>query len=84
MFQSYIYDLQDYALAQNESRFAAQQLLCLHRETIKRQDPIILELGVDRGPLLWSIFYKTGIKKQYQHSTQNNDSFLIDVTKYKE
>lgn len=49
MFQQYIDDLQGYASAQNESRFAAQQLLCLHHDAIKRQDPIILELGVDRG-----------------------------------
>ena len=35
-----------------------------------------------KNPLAWKLLYKLGIRKQYRHSTQSNDSFLIDVTKY--
>lgn len=33
----------------NGQYFSAQQLLMLHKDAIKRENPIIVELGVDRG-----------------------------------
>ena len=49
MFDSYIETLRNTISSKKESRFHAIQLLELHKEAIKRNNPVILELGVDRG-----------------------------------
>ncbi len=48
-FQEYINVLKDFSHKENETRFAARQLLELHEEVSRRSSPTILELGVDRG-----------------------------------
>ena len=48
-YQSYINKLKDHLSEHNESRFLAQQLLRLHKETELKINPLIVELGVDRG-----------------------------------
>lgn len=48
-YQSYINELKIHLTELNESRFLAQQLLRLHKETELKKNPLIVELGVDRG-----------------------------------
>ena len=48
-YESYLKELNNYALKENEARFAAKQLLTIHSEISYRKSPIVLELGVDRG-----------------------------------
>ncbi len=48
-YQSYINELRNHLNESNESRFLAQQLLRLHKETELKNNPLIVELGVDRG-----------------------------------
>ena len=48
-YQSYINDLKNHLNKTDESRFLAQQLLRVHRETELKRNPLVLELGVDRG-----------------------------------
>ena len=47
--QEYIDALKEFSKVNSEARFAANQLLYMHKEIIKRSSPRILELGVDRG-----------------------------------
>jgi predicted O-methyltransferase YrrM len=49
IYQKYLDKLIKYSKISGEERFAAKQLLELHNEAIKREDPIIVELGVDKG-----------------------------------
>ena len=49
IYQKYIDKLIKYSKISGEERFAAKQLLELHNEAIKREDLIIVELGVDKG-----------------------------------
>ena len=48
-YQSYIDELKNHLFEHSESRFLAQQLLRLHKEAELKIDPLIVELGVDRG-----------------------------------
>jgi len=48
-FQTYIDELKNHLFKYDESRFVAQQLLRLHKETELKNSPLIVELGVDRG-----------------------------------
>ena len=48
-YQSYINELKKHLTETDESRFLAQQLLRLHKETESKKNPLIVELGVDRG-----------------------------------
>tara|TARA_X000000950_G_scaffold289243_2_gene411195 strand:- start:16798 stop:17562 length:765 start_codon:yes stop_codon:yes gene_type:complete len=48
-YQSYIDELTIHLSKSDESRFVAQQLLRMHRETSLKDNPLIVELGVDRG-----------------------------------
>ena len=48
-YQSYINDLKNHLNKTDESRFLAQQLLRIHRETELKHNPLVLELGVDKG-----------------------------------
>tara|TARA_A100001035_G_C27728186_1_gene475464 strand:+ start:51 stop:338 length:288 start_codon:yes stop_codon:yes gene_type:complete len=48
-YQSYINQLETHLFKKDESRFLAQQLLRLHKETELKPNPLIVELGVDRG-----------------------------------
>ncbi len=48
-YQSYIDQLETHLFKNDESRFLAQQLLRLHKETELKPNPLIVELGVDRG-----------------------------------
>jgi predicted O-methyltransferase YrrM len=49
IYEKYINKLRLYANEQSEQRFAANQLLEMHAEASKRQSPVIVELGVDKG-----------------------------------
>ena len=49
IYEKYINTLKSYASQQDELRFAANQLLEMHAEALKRESPIIVELGVDKG-----------------------------------
>ena len=49
LYENYINDLKNYSKEPNETRLVASQLLRMHREIYKRDSPIVLELGVDRG-----------------------------------
>ena len=48
-YQPYVNELKNHLNKSDESRFAAQQLLRLHKETELKSNPLIVELGVDRG-----------------------------------
>ena len=56
IYQKYIDELKNHLLKLDESRFVAQQLLRLHQVVKSKIDPIILELGVDRGSKYKSFF----------------------------
>ena len=49
IYEKYINKLRLYANEKSELRFAANQLLEMHAEALKRQSPTIVELGVDKG-----------------------------------
>lgn len=49
IYEQYIATLRSYANDQSELRFAANQLLEMHAEALKRENPVIVELGVDKG-----------------------------------
>ena len=49
IYEEYINKLRLYSKEKSEARIAANQLLEMHNEALKRDDPIILELGVDKG-----------------------------------
>jgi len=49
VYENYINTLRSNANEQSELRFAANQLLEMHAEALKRSTPIIVELGVDKG-----------------------------------
>lgn len=49
IYENYVNDLKRFLFEKNENRFFAQQLLRLHNEAAKRIDPLIVELGVDKG-----------------------------------
>ena len=49
IYEKYINTLLTHSKKKLESRFAANQLLEMHSEAIKRESPIIVELGVDKG-----------------------------------
>ena len=48
-YENYINNLRANSKIKSESRFAANQLLEMHTEASKRESPIIVELGVDKG-----------------------------------
>ncbi len=49
IYQDYIDKLLENSKSKSESRFAANQLLEMHTEVTKRESPLIVELGVDKG-----------------------------------
>ena len=49
VYQKYIDKLNNSLSKSDESRFVAQQLLRLHQEVKLKAEPLIVELGVDRG-----------------------------------
>ena len=49
IYEDYINKLRENSKTKSESRFAANQLLEMHLEAFKRENPIIVELGVDKG-----------------------------------
>ena len=49
IYEKYINTLLTHSKKKLESRFAANQLLEMHSEAIKRESPVIVELGVDKG-----------------------------------
>jgi predicted O-methyltransferase YrrM len=49
VYQNYVNALKIHSNAGDESRFVAIQLLEMHYEALKRLNPAILELGVDKG-----------------------------------
>ncbi len=49
IYEKYLNKLRLYANEKSELRFAANQLLEMHAEALKRQSPTIVELGVDKG-----------------------------------
>lgn len=49
IYENYINKLRENSKVKSESRFAANQLLEMHLEALKRENPIIVELGVDKG-----------------------------------
>ena len=71
-YQDYINALKKSSLNENESRFAAKQLLTMHNEVIKRKSPIILELGVDRGQ-------STKVFLNALHEKSSGHLFSVDI-----
>ena len=49
IYEKYINTLRSYSKEKSEARFAANQLLEMHKEASRREHLVILELGVDRG-----------------------------------
>ena len=49
IYEKYLSTLRSHANKQTELRFAANQLLEMHAEVVSRTNPIIVELGVDKG-----------------------------------
>ncbi len=49
IYEKYINTLLTHSKKKLESRFAANQLLEMHSEAIKRESPVVVELGVDKG-----------------------------------
>ena len=49
IYQDYIDKLLENSKANSETRYAANQLLEMHTEVTKRESPLIVELGVDKG-----------------------------------
>ena len=49
IYENYLNILRSHANDESESRFAANQLLEMHAEAFKRHNPLIVELGVDKG-----------------------------------
>jgi predicted O-methyltransferase YrrM len=49
IYQNHLDSLNEAAEQKNEERFAAQQLLEMHKEALSRDNPTIVELGVDKG-----------------------------------
>ena len=49
IYENYIDKLRANSKIKSESRFAANQLLEMHMEALQRENPIIVELGVDKG-----------------------------------
>ena len=49
IYEKYINTLRTHSKKKSESRFVANQLLEMHSEALKRERPIIVELGVDKG-----------------------------------
>ena len=49
IYNEYIDKLNVYSSENSETRFAANQLLEMHKEASRRENPIIVELGVDKG-----------------------------------
>ena len=49
IYENYINKLRENSKVKSESRFAANQLLEMHLEALERENPIIVELGVDKG-----------------------------------
>ncbi len=49
IYEEYLKELKIHLVENNETRFAAQQLIRLHKEATFKEDPLIVELGVDRG-----------------------------------
>jgi predicted O-methyltransferase YrrM len=49
IYQKYIDELKNHLSKLDESRFVAQQLLRLHQEVKLKVDPLVVELGVDKG-----------------------------------
>ena len=72
LYQDYINALKESSLKENESRFAAKQLLSMHNEVIKRKSPIILELGVDRGQ-------STKVFLNALHKKSSGHLFSVDI-----
>ena len=48
-YQNYINTLHEFSKSNSEKRFAANKLLELHSEVLRRKKPLIVELGVDKG-----------------------------------
>jgi predicted O-methyltransferase YrrM len=49
IYQKYIDELKNHLSKLDESRFVAEQLLRLHQEVKLKVDPLVVELGVDKG-----------------------------------
>ena len=49
IYENYIDKLRTNSKINSETRFVANQLLEMHSEALKRDRPIIVELGVDKG-----------------------------------
>ncbi len=66
IYQEYVNTVSEAIKKKSEVRFVAQQLLKMHAEALSRHNPIIVELGVDKGQstrvFLNSIDGKVGAK----------------------
>ena len=76
-YQSYINQLETHLFKKDESRFLAQQLLRLHKETELKPNPLIVELGVDRGQ-------STRVFLNAIDGKQNAKLISIDIKDYSE
>ncbi|MBO8217669.1 class I SAM-dependent methyltransferase [Prochlorococcus marinus] len=66
LYENYINDLKIYSKQPNETRLVANQLLRMHSEICKRESPVVLELGVDRGQST-KVFLNAIHNKQESH-----------------
>lgn len=49
IYQNYINILYEFSKSNSEKKFAANKLLKLHSDALNRANPLIIELGVDKG-----------------------------------
>ena len=85
VYQKYIDELNSRLLKSDESRFVAQQLLRLHQEVKLKIDPLIVELGVDKGQstkiFLNAIEEKNNAKLISVDIKDCSDAVLVNETK---
>ena len=74
-YDQYIDSLRNLLILKDERRFAAQQLLYLHKQAINKVDPIIVELGVGTGQ-------STKVFLNAIHKKKNAKLISIDIKNY--
>ena len=71
-FNKYIQVLEECASKKNEKRFAAKQLLEIHKKVKSLSSPVVLELGVDRGQ-------STKVILNAMHEKKGSNLISVDI-----
>ena len=71
-FKEYLQILEECSSKKNEQRFAAKQLLEIHKKVKSLSSPVILELGVDRGQ-------STKVILNAMHGKENATLVSVDI-----